>query len=243
MFDYFQFSLPRAVTEQLVERLEQLSSSPLTDDVLAKLMQFQSENKTKQGVYIIYQSDTAAYAGKADGLVERLAEHLWKLRGRQGIDLATVGFKALLLDENWSTSANEDLLIGHFKAKNECKWNGSGFGPKDPGKNRDGGEPNWFDNTFPVRDDFAVKDVVDATTAEEVLATIKEQVPYLFRYELTAQFAKTPLTLRGVPRTARALALATVKKLGSGWQLMLFKNGFTLYRANKTYANGEQLFP
>jgi hypothetical protein len=243
MFDYFRFSLPRAVTEQLVERLEQLASSPLTDAALADLARFQSENATAQGVYVIYQSGAAAYAGKADGLTERLAEHLWKLRGRQGIDLATIGFKALLLDENWSTSANEGLLIEHFKTKNECRWNGNGFGPKDPGKNRDGGEPNWFDNTFPVRDDYPVENIADAMTVGSVLAQIKEQVPYLFRYEVPTQAAETSLQLRGVPRTARSLALAVVRTLGNGWQLMLFKNGFTLYRSNKTYAHGVQLQP
>ena len=243
MFDYFRFSLPRAVTEQLVERLEQLTSSPLTNDALAKLTAFQAENETAQGVYVIYQGGSAAYAGKADGLAERLGEHLWKLCGRQGIDLATVGFKALLLDENWSTSANEGLLINHFKAKNECRWNGSGFGPKDPGKNRDGGEPNWFDNIFHVRDDYTIENIVDAMTVGAVLAQIKEQVPYLFRYDVPAQAAETALRLRGVPRTARALALAVTKALGAGWQLMLFKNGFTLYRAAKTYANGTQLLP
>jgi hypothetical protein len=243
MFDYFRFSLPRAVTEQLVERLEQLTSTPLTDDALVLLTAFQAENETAQGVYVIYQGGAAAYAGKADSLTDRLAEHLWKLRGRQGMDLATVGFKALLLDENWSTSANEGLLINHFKAKNECKWNGSGFGPKDPGKNRDGGEPNWFDNTFPVRDDYPVTNIVDAMTAGAVLAQIKDQVPYLFRYDMPAQAAETQLQLRGVPRTARALAYAVANALGTGWQLMLFKNGFTLYRANKTYANGTQLLP
>lgn len=243
MFDYFRFSLPRAVTEQLVERLEQLTSSPLTNEALAHLAAFQAKSETAQGVYVIYQGGAAVYAGKADALAERLGEHLWKLCGRKGIDLATVGFKALLLDENWSTSANEGLLINHFKAKNECRWNGSGFGPKDPGKNRDGGEPNWFDNTFPVRDDYPVENIVDVMTAGAVLAQIKEQVPYLFRYDLPTQAAETEVNLRGVPHTAQDLALAVTRTLGAGWQLMLFKNGLTLYHANKTYSHGTQLLP
>jgi len=243
MFDYFRFSLPLAVTKQLVERLEQLTSSPLTVDTLAQLTTFQAENETAQGVYVIHQGGAAAYAGKADRLAERLGEHLWKLSGRQGIDLATVGFKALLLDENWSTSANEHLLINHFKAKGECRWNGSGFGPKDPGKNRDGGEPNWFDNTYPVRDDYPIENIVDVMTAGAVLVQIKEQVPYLFRFDVPQEAAEMPLNLGGVSRTARALALAIRNALGVDWQLMLFKNGFTLYRQNKTYSHGMQLFP
>ena len=81
------------------------------------------------------------------------------------------------------------------------------------------------------------------TTVGAVLAQIKEQVPYLFRYEVPDQTAVTSLRLYRVPRTVRALALASATALGSGWQLMLFKNGFTLYRANKTYAHGAQLLP
>src|ERR1700679_4370624 len=122
MFDFFRFSLPRAVTDQLVERLDQLVSSPLTNDALAHLAAFQAKHERSQGVYVIYQSGAAVYGGKADGLAERLGEHLWKLRGRRGIDMALIDFKALVLDENWSTSANEALLVNHFKARNECRW-------------------------------------------------------------------------------------------------------------------------
>ncbi len=243
MFDYFEFSLPRAVTEQLVERLEQLVSSPLTDEALTELSGFQTEKGIPQGVYVIYQAGAAAYAGKADRLAERLGEHFWKLRGRQGIDLNTIGFKALILHENWSTSANEDLLILHFKARNECRWNGSGFGPKDPGKNRDGGEPNWFDNTYPVREDFPVENIIDETTVAVVLTQIKMQVPYLFRFEVPSDAGATPLHLAGVARTVYTLTMHAAQSLGAGWQLMLFKNGFTLYRANKGYSNGTQLLP
>ena len=71
-------------------------------------------------------------------------------------------------------------------------------------------------------------------TAGGVLAQIKEQVPCLFRYAVAFDASGTPLQLQGVPRTARALAIAVVKALGADWQLMLFKDGFALYRANKT---------
>lgn len=243
MFDYFRFSLPRAVTEQLVERLDQLVSSPLTDEALAELSQFQAKNETTQGVYVVYQAGAAAYAGKTDGLAERLGEHLWKLRGRRGIDLAVVGFKALLLDENWSTSANEGLLISHFKARNECRWNGVGFGPKDPGRNRDGGKPNWFDTNFPVRDDYPVENIDDNTTVAAVLEQIKTQVPYLFRYNLPPEAGEMQIDLVGIPRTSHGLAMCVARVLGAGWQLMLFKNGLTLYRASNDYANGTQLYP
>jgi hypothetical protein len=243
MFDYFRFSLPRAVTEQLVERLDQLHPTPLTEDSVVKLQKFQSDNESTQGVYIIYLNGAAVYAGKSDHLAERLGIHLGNLAGRTGIDPNLIGFKALLLDENWSTSANEGLLINHFKARNECRWNGSGFGPKDPGKNRDGSQPSWFDNSFPIRDDYPIEGITDQMTISALLNEIKAQVPYLFRFDLSDNVKIIPLNLNGVPRTARALVLHAAQALGKGWQLMLFKNGFTLYRANKEYAHGSQLFP
>jgi hypothetical protein len=243
MFVYFDFSLPRAVTEQLIERIDELKSSSLTDPSLKRLASFQAKNKTKQGVYVIYLDGAAVYAGKADGLAERLGEHLWKLRGRKGIDLAAVGYKALLLNENWSTSANEDLLIGHFKGKGECRWNGGGFGPKDPGKNRDGSEPSWFDDKFPVHEKFPLVDIYDKTSVGSVLSQIKEQVPYLFRYEVPDKLKAMPLVLTGTPREVNAVALLAAKALGKGWQLMLFKNGFTLYEASRKYQHGLQLLP
>lgn len=68
-------------------------------------------------------------------------------------------------------------------------------------------------------------------------------MPYLFRYDLPAEVGATPLNLAGVPRTVQALALRAAQALGAGWQLMLFRNGFTFYRANKGYAHGTQLLP
>lgn len=243
MFVYFDFSLPRAVTEQLIERIDEVKFSSLTDASLKRLAVFQAKNKTKQGVYVIYLGGVAVYAGKADGLAERLAEHLWKLRGRKGIELAAVGYKALLLNENWSTSANEGLLIEHFKSKGECRWNGGGFGPKDPGKNRDGSEPSWFDDQYPVQERFPLTHLEDVSTVGAVLGRIKEQVPYLFRYEVPDKLKSTPLNLSGVPREVSAVAMQATKALGKGWQLMHFKNGFTLYEASRSYSHGRQLSP
>ncbi|HCN75991.1 MAG TPA: hypothetical protein DIT13_02205 [Verrucomicrobiales bacterium] len=243
MFEYFHFSLPRAVTEQLVERLAALTATPLNESALRELQAFQSRSKTCQGVYVIYHEGAAAYAGKAENTAERLFQHLAKLSGRSGMDMSHVGFKALLLDENWSTSANEDLLIGHFKKLGECRWNGIGFGPKDPGKNRDGSKPNWFDDTYPVREDYPVGGLSSEASILEVLAAIKARVPYLFRYEVPVSEGSKILRLKMVPQTARDLACHAAAALGDGWQLMLFKNGFTLYKAVKSYEHGIQLHP
>jgi hypothetical protein len=76
-----------------------------------------------------------------------------------------------------------------------------------------------------------------------VLAQIKAQVPYLFRYDVPPDHNARPLKLNNVPRTARDLAIAAALTLGSEWQLMLFHNGFTLYLADRTYEYGTELYP
>ena len=146
MFDLFDFDLPGAVTEQLEKRLQSMQSSMLTEQALRDLAQFQEQHKLWQGVYQLLLKHEIVYVGKATDVRERLEQYYWKLRGRQRIEMADVHFRCLVLHGNWSTSANEGLLIAHYKAKGQSKWNGSGFGPKDVGKERDGTEPNWFDN-------------------------------------------------------------------------------------------------
>jgi hypothetical protein len=243
MFDFFYFSLPRAVTEHLFERLDELKPSPLTSEQLQKLVVFQVEKRSKQGVYVIYESNAAVYAGKANDLAERLGQHREKLRARVGIDMGEIGFKALLLDESWSTSANESLLIKQFKERGECKWSGTGFGPKDPGKERDTTKPSWFDNTYPVRDDWPVENVPDQGTVGDVLRLLKNQLPFLLRYEKLGKAASLPVKLRGVPRTARSVLLKCAEVLGPKWQLTLLKNGFILYPELKEFKFGTRLHP
>lgn len=243
MFVYFRFNLPRAVTDQLVERLEQLKRSPLDDAALKSLTLFQTKNETAQGVYIIYHGSIAVYAGKADRLSERLSEHLLKLRGRRGLDMATVEFKAALLDESWSTSANEDLLIAHYKSKGECQWNGNGFGPKDPGRERDTTTPSWFDSNYPVRDDWPLENIPDEALVRDVLQEIKQQLPFLLRYEKIDKKSTLTVKLNAVPRDARAVLVKCAQALGGKWQLTLLKFGFILYPEAKEFKFGERLYP
>lgn len=241
MFDLFKFRLPIAVTTQLIEKLERLEPTPLTRADLDRLADFQRKHEMEAGVYVLYLDGVAVYAGKADGLLDRLQQHLDKIRGRIMLAEKEVRYKALLLDENWSTSANEDLLIRHFKERGECEWNKSGFGPKDPGKNRDGYQPNKFDVLYPINTDWPINGIEDTMTIGEVLALLKEQLPYVMRYELPAADHSRKLTLKGVPRTAMGLALAIAKQLGDEYQFMLFKSHMVLYKSKKEYAHGTRL--
>lgn len=241
MFDLFKFRLPIAVTTQLIEKLEKLEATPLTRADLDRLADFQRKHEMEAGVYVLYLDGVAVYAGKADGLLERLQQHLEKIRGRIILADKEVRYKALLLDENWSTSANEDLLIRHFKERGECEWNKSGFGPKDPGKYRDGYKPNRFDVLYPINTDWSINGVADTMTIGEVLTLMKEQLPYVMRYELPDADLNAKLKLKGIPRTAIGLALAIAKQLGEEYQFMLFKSHMVLYKSKKEYAHGSRL--
>ena len=243
MFDYFKFSLPRAVTEQLIEKLGTMAHGALSESALLKLTELQKTWKTRSGVYVIYHTGKAVYVGKATKLAERLKQHRRKLSGRQRIVLSELGFKALLLDENWSTSTNEELLIEHFKKSGEAEWNNGGFGPKDPGRNRDDSEPSVFDLAYPIRDDFPVSELDNETTVKDALLCLKQQLPFLLRYDKRAKENTDVISFSRVPRNTKAVCIHIAKSLGADWQLMLFKSHITLYRANKTYTQGTQLLP
>jgi hypothetical protein len=250
MFALFRFDLPTAVTEQLVAQLDKMKPSPLTDEELKKLGDYQTElaniqklPKIRQGVYVVYLEDKAVYAGKADNLRSRLGDHKFKLSGRKNINLSKIGFKCLLLEGSWSTSANESLLIEHYKPKGECEWNLNGFGINDPGKNRDGATPNPFDTAHPINEDWPVKDVTDKETVEEFLSKLKKQLPFLIRYAVDDANGGKQVDLKKVDRTAKAVVMKVSQTLGPGWQLMLFKGYITLYHANKPYGHGKQLYP
>ncbi|MBK6408233.1 MAG: Eco29kI family restriction endonuclease [Flavobacteriales bacterium] len=238
MFDLFKFRLPIAVTEQLIAKLELLQATPLTKSDLHRLAEFQRGLEMQAGVYVLYMEGIAVYAGKADGLVDRLQQHLEKIRGRVLLATKEIRYKALVLDENWSTSANEGLLIKHFKQRGECEWNKAGFGPKDPGKNRDGYQPNKFDTRYPIDTDWMLSDIADIATVGEVLNAMKEQLPYTMRFELNQEDLEKKLKLKGVQRTALALATTIAGILGKDFQFMVFKSHLVLYKSRKQYAHG-----
>jgi hypothetical protein len=248
MFALFRFDLPIAVTEQLVAQLDRMEASPLTDEELKRLADYQNKlaevqklPKIRQGVYVIYLDGKAVYAGKADKLRDRLGDHKFKLGGRRNIDMARMGFKCLLLEASWSTGANESLLIEHYRSKGQCEWNLNGFGINDPGKNRDGSIPNAFDTNFPINEDCEVNGVNDEETVGKLLAKLKTQLPFLLRFALNAETEKVKLNLKGVPRTAKDVLVKVAKTLGKDWQLMMFKGCITLYRNNRRYEYGKQL--
>jgi aryl-alcohol dehydrogenase-like predicted oxidoreductase len=117
--------------------------------------------------------------------------------------LADIGYKAMLLDNSMSTAANEELLIRLFAAQHAGMSNGKGFGPRDPGKERDTTASSDFDRDHPIVTDIAVEGVNDNEMIGTLFRKMKNGLPCVFRYQIgTAR--TTPVDLTGVPRNAEA---------------------------------------
>lgn len=244
MHQFYSFDFFQTITDQLRDRLGLLDSTPLDDESLAALRIYQAACGSAQGVYCLVYENLTVYVGKADRVDERLAQHLAKVRGRQNIDLAKVCYKAILLDRSMSTAANEKLLIQAFQAQHECEWNGSGFGTKDPGKERDTTRPNLFDQRFPIRADFLVSELDNTETLDSLLGKMKLQLPYVVRWQaLTAEQKQIVIDLNGVSRDAESLLRLAGQALGIGWQAVILSNGIILYRNQTTYVHGRTVYP
>ena len=149
----YTFDFLTTVSKQLVERLDALPVTNLSEATLNDLAQFQLETGFSQGVYLIHEAAQSRYLGKANEVCRRLSQHLWKLSGRRNINLPDIGYKALLLDNSMSTAANEDLLIRLFAAQHAGMWNGKGF-RRNSGKERDTTAPSDFESRSSDRHGF-----------------------------------------------------------------------------------------
>lgn len=240
MHSFYNFDFLGTISRQLQEKLEELPVSILNAQSLEALTAFQTESKARQGVYLLHYDEKPVYVGKADNIADRLSQHLRKLTGRENIDTAKIGYKALLLDKSMSTAANENVLVTLFKAKHSDMWNGQGFGPKDPGQQRDTTRPGPFDTRHPIKQNYFVPDVADDETVASLLEKMKSNLPYVCRYALEGH-EDQPINLRGITRTARALMQAVVNTLGPGWKAGILSYGMVLYRNEKRYPYGEEL--
>lgn len=246
MQSIYVFDFLMTVSAQLKERLENMGESLLDANALRDLSAFQDKSDSRQGVYVLHYDGSPVYLGKANNVSARLFQHLEKLSGRQHIDRSLIGYKALLLDKSMSTAANENILIAMFKERYPAMWNGNGFGPKDPGQERDTTKPGWFDKNFPIIEDYDVELETDPDGSIELrslFVQMKTQLPYVFRYDVPATELDQRVALAGINRDARSLLQAAVKILGAGWKGAVISYGMVLYKTNKEYRYGVELTP
>ena len=247
-FDHFEINIISALSAQLLEKLKQLEPAPLHPDYLDALA-------GGQGIYQLYHQQNLVYVGKANSLKKRLNEHRDKISGRQRIDVAEMSFTCLYVHPNWTALAPEESLIKHYKKSGEgaCAWNGNGFGPHDPGRDRETTDKptEGFDAKYPIRGDWPC-DWIDKGSydAFELLSSLKRELPFLLRFEMAAKKSRSPhdafsglrveVLKDGMGSTD---LLVLVAKALPGWQATAFPSHLILYEEDRPYKHGKRLWP
>jgi Eco29kI restriction endonuclease len=243
----FEINIVEALSVQLLTALNALTPAPLDEPRIVSL-------EDEQGIYLLYHRGTLVYVGKAGSLPRRLADHRRKIAGRQNIALADMEFKCLFVHANWTALAPEAALIRHFKAagNGECPWNGNGFGPHDPGRDREttNKAPDGFDAQFPIREGW-VCDWVDARewNCRELLLSLKGNLPYLLRYQAAERtryrgghpdYNDVDLLVPHANMTAAELLGLIARRL-PGWQATAFPSHMIVYKEDREYTHGRRL--
>lgn len=247
----FEIDIIQALTTQLVDALDKLTESPLTQSAIKRL-------SSGQGVYQLLLNKRPVYVGKSEDIPYRLAEHKFKLEGRNSSKAIKISFKCLYVHKNWTTLAPEASLITHYKKEKlgECAWNGNGFGPHDPGRNREitNKPPDGFDAIYPIKHDWPCHWITPRTwNVLSLLLALKnpKNLPFLFRYETEhlggdkfAHHTKGHPDHRGItvevpkPNMSVVEILTLITKALPGWQATRFVSHVILYKEHRYYRHG-----
>lgn len=242
----FEFDLPGALLDCLVRVLDTMESAILEAGKIAAIPE-------AQGVYQLFLDEELVYIGKTDaeaGLRKRLERHGYKILHRHGLDPVRVSFKAVRIYV--FTAVNlESQLINHYGGVRKVRWNGSGFGSNDPGRERDTTtyKAEHFDALFPIDIDRPLDvDPPSSGPAAETFTALKLALPYVFRFQNAGSRSRQPhsdleetniaMTAER-PLTARKVIVEAVSQLPAGWQATKLPSHIILYNEDRTYPHGE----
>jgi hypothetical protein len=167
----------------------------------------------------------------------------------------TMGFRAAYLAETWVPLAPETKLISYYRRQGLCEWNGNGFGPHDPGRNREetNKPPEGFDAQFPIRADYPTEISAGEYPANELLQLIKTTLPYTFRYETdnprggwrsgSTKYNDKTITVPENNLPANNLVRNVAQQLGPTWRATAFPSHIILYEEQRTYMYGQIIWP
>jgi hypothetical protein len=244
----FEFDLPEALLVRLIEVLDSVERETLSQEGLADV-------PDSQGVYQLWLDDELVYIGKTDaqaGLRKRLDRHRQKLQHRHRLEPNRVSFRAVRIYV-FTPLELETSLIEHYGGVKQVRWNGSGFGSNDPGRERDTTryKEGHFDLEFPIDIDRPLElELPGEASAAEVLSSLKGRLPYVFRYQNAGSHSRRPHpdlegTLVNIPRmeqvTTRSVLQVIVPQLPSRWRATLLPSHVILYKDNKDYPQGAEI--
>jgi len=245
----YEIDVEKVLRQELPGVVARAAIAPLTPQAIAALPE-----KAK-GAYVLFEDGHPVYAGKTDtrhGFRSRLAKHHNTIQARQGLDPARIGFKAvrIMVFSNFDVEA---ILIKELREKDPTalRWNFSGFGSNDPGHNREAQEPADFDKERPVDIDKAIISPLQGRSVGvlDLLISLKDQLPYTFRYETDAKGTKSayytvghieqreaaPIQLPDAPFTVRQAVQWALNVLPAGWRATVFPDRVILYRETTPY--------
>lgn len=241
----FEFDLPGALLSHLIAVLDGMQAARLTAESLDAI-------PDAQGVYQIYLDDELVYIGKTDaaaGLRSRLRRHNNKIQHRTTLNPDRVSFKAVRIFV-FTAIDLETQLIAHYGGEGRVRWNGSGFGANDPGKERDTTRyaDDHFDAMYPIDIDRLLPMTLPSeSSAAVVLANLKSSLPYTFRFQAAGPRSRQPhpelistgvKIPEGLAVTARNVLVVVVPQLPHGWQATQLPSHIILYKDRREYPQG-----
>ena len=236
-YQEFEFDLPGALLDRLVQVLGGMETAPLDATGLTGVPE-------AQGVYQLFLDGELVYIGKTDaeaGLLKRLSRHHRKTLHRINLSPERVSFKAVRIFVFTAVDL-ETQLIRHYTGREGTAWNGSGFGANDPGRERDKSKPGRFDSDFPLDFDRPLGiDLTGAESAATVAARLKAALPYTLRIQSRSKGSRKPhpdleatqVVIPATAMTAREILVSLTGQLPPGWQATALSALLILYREHE----------
>lgn len=242
----FEFDLPDALLKRLIEVLDGMPGEHLTvENVLSNV-------EEKQGVYQLFPNNNLVYIGKTDaqaGLRKRLIRHAEKILDRPNLSPQSVTFRAVQILVFTAMDLETGLIQHYTETDRKPKWNGSGFGSNDLGRERDTTRYNedHFDWIYPI-DTTILRHYMETGTytVASVLGIIKDKVRYTLRFQngggnlrvAHPDLRETQIDIANAPQSVDELLRGMVGVLPVGWQATVLPGHVILYQENKAYVSG-----
>lgn len=172
----FEFNIATPLFEQMCVDFDELEPLPLDEAHLADVAE-------RPGLYGLHHRGALVYVGKADDSARvRLRKHMRQLSGRIGISPDEVGFRCLHFAYTWDPFKPEAHMIARYKPS----WNSKGFGPNDPGRERDTTnlkDDHWHVR-FPLNPDYPCDGVPRGQyDVLELLRLVAKSSPFWVRFQ------------------------------------------------------------